>query len=163
MHEKDLEKLNTDELIEIYSKIIELLKKRNVIRSKNLIGDIGEYLVISHFNNTGGLPNLARAPVGTKNIDAISREGERYSIKATSTTATGTFWGLNPPNSENEDQQRFEYVIVAIFYDNYKLKKIVRINWKQFLELKRWHKTMNAWNIPVNSKLDKVGTVIFSQ
>ena len=54
-------------------------------------------------------------------------------------------------------------MIVAIFYDNYKLKKIVRINWKQFLELKRWHKTMNAWNIPVNSKLDKVGTVIFSQ
>ena len=76
-----IKKLNTLELINAYSEIINTLKKRGVIRTKNLIGDIGEYLVIEHFNNSKGKSNLQSAPSGTKNIDAISRNGDRYTIK----------------------------------------------------------------------------------
>ena len=87
----DIEKLSTEEIIKLYPKILKVLKNRNVIQSKNLIGEIGEFLAISYYNKNPNLPNLKRADASTKNIDAISRDGERYSIKSTSTGLTGTF------------------------------------------------------------------------
>ena len=49
-----INELNTLELINTYSEIINTLKDRGVIRTKNLIGDIGEYLAIEYFNKTSG-------------------------------------------------------------------------------------------------------------
>ena len=158
----NLDSLNNRDLIEAYSKIIRLLKARNVIQSKNLIGDIGEYLAVSHYNSTPGLPNLQPAPKGTKNVDALSIEGKRYSIKTTSTTSTGTFWGLNPPGSTEKDQQSFEYVIIVVFDKIYELEKIIEIDWGQFLTLKKWRSRMNAWNISITAELNRVGKTVFS-
>ena len=149
----DIEKLSTEEIIKLYPKILKELKNRNVIQSKNLIGEIGEFLAISYYNKDPNLPNLKRADASTKNIDAISRDGERYSIKSTSTGLTGTFWGLEPLGSEKKDKQRFEYVVIVRFDNDYALESIVEINWDQFLEIKRWHSRMNAWNVPVNTSL----------
>ena len=149
----DIEKLSTEEIIKLYPKILKELKNRKVIQSKNLIGEIGEFLAISHYNKDPTLPNLKRADASTKNIDAISRDGERYSIKSTSTSLTGTFWGLEPPGSEKKDKQRFEYVVIVRFDNDYALDSILEINWNQFMGIKKWHKTMSAWNVPVNNKL----------
>ena len=156
----DIEKLSTEEIIKLYPKILKVLKKRGVIRTKNFIGDIGEFLAISHYNKDPTLPNLKRADVSTKNIDAISRDGERYSIKSTSTSLTGTFWGLEPPGSEKKDKQRFEYVVIVRFDNDYALDSILEINWNQFLEIKRWHSRMNAWNVPVNVSLTQMARKI---
>ena len=114
---------STTELIQLYAHILTELKKRQVIRTKNLIGDMGEYLVIDHYNNTPGLPKLTLAPPGTKSIDAISRDGKRYAIKSTSSTLTGVFYGLYPPTSTDVNTQLFDYVIIALFGDNFNIKK----------------------------------------
>ena len=67
---------------------VDLLRTRSIVdsemRSRGLamsVGEIGEMLAIEYFNSTRGLPNLQKAPPGTKNVDALSRAGERYSIK----------------------------------------------------------------------------------
>ena len=58
----NLESFSNTQLIEVYPKIIKLLKQRDVIRSKNFIGEIGEYLAVSHYNGTPNkwmeIPNL---------------------------------------------------------------------------------------------------------
>ena len=90
----DVSKLKNNELIDAYSSIVKELKKRSIIRTKNVLGDLAEYFAIEFYRNTPSLPNLQAAPVGTQNIDAISRTGDRYSIKATSNTSTGVFTGL---------------------------------------------------------------------
>ena len=41
-----LEKLTSSELIDAYSGIIKELKKREIIRTDNVAGDLGEYLAI---------------------------------------------------------------------------------------------------------------------
>jgi len=148
----DIYKLNTKELITAYSEIISLLKKRGIIRSKNLLGDLAEFLVIDHYCKTPKLPNLQTAPTGTKNVDSLSRNGERYSIKATSGNLTGSFWGLNPPGDPNSDTKKFEYLIIACFDDNLKLKKIVQADWETFIEYKSWNKTMKCWKITTTKK-----------
>jgi hypothetical protein len=159
----DLEKLDTAELIDAYSRIIIQLKERKIIRTKNLLGDLAEFLVIDHFTKTPNLPNLQSAPAGTKNVDAISRQGERYSIKATSGNLTGSFWGLNPPDNQLPDQQKFEYLIVACFDDNFKLKKILQANWLVFLDNKSWNKTMECWKITITKKFIDSCQIIYER
>ena len=159
----DIEKLNTTELIDAYSQIIIQLKKREIIRTKNLLGDLAEFLVIDHFAKTPNLPNLQSAPAGTKNVDAISRQGERYSIKATSGNLTGSFWGLNPPGNKSPEPQKFEYLIVACFDNNFKLKKILQANWLAFLDNKSWNKTMECWKITITKKFIDSCQIIFEE
>lgn len=79
--------LDTD-LIASYGVVIDELKRRQIIRSKNVVGDLGEYIAIKHYCDTKGLPKLQAAPPSTKNIDAISVDGDRYSIKATTSSTT---------------------------------------------------------------------------
>ena len=149
----DLTKFSSEELIQIYSGVIKELKSRDVIRTNNVIGDLGEFLAIKYYNDTPNLPNLAPAPVGTENIDAISRKGDRYSIKSASSSTTGVFYGLEPKGSTVADRQKFEYVILCIFDDDYLLKEIYEMDWDTFLANKRWHSRMNAWNLTITNKL----------
>ena len=51
---------------------------------------------VRYYNSTPNLPNLQAAPVGTENIDAISRAGKRYSIKTVTGKTTGVFLDWNP-------------------------------------------------------------------
>ena len=55
--------------------------------------------------------------------------------------------------SAEEGEQIFEYAVVVRFDNDYASASILEINWNQFLEIKRWHSVMRAWNIPVNNKL----------
>lgn len=157
----DLSKLKNQEIIALYSDLIAELKSRGIIRTKNLLGDLGEYLAIEHYNSTPGLATLQAAPAGTQNIDAISRKGERYSIKSTSGNLTGVFYGLNDPESPENEAQKFEFVIIVLFDDNFKLKKILELPWDLFLRHKRWHKTMRAYNLSITKKLLAESTVVY--
>ncbi len=159
---QQIEDISTTDLIKIYSQILSELKERKVIRTKNLIGDMGENLVVDYYNKTNGLPKLTIAPPGTKSIDAICRDGKRYAIKSTSSTLTGVFYGLNPPGSSEPNQQIFDYVIIALFGDNFNVKKIIELTWEQFLKYKRWHSTMSAWNLTITKQVLAEGKIVFN-
>jgi hypothetical protein len=164
----DYKKMNLDnfessEVIELYSEIIKTLKSRGIIRTNNLVGDLGEYLVVDYFCKTPNLPNLSLAEAGTENIDAISKKGERYSIKSTSGKTTGVFYGLNPLGNEKVDEVKFEYVIIVIFNEVYQMEKIIQLDWGQFLSFKSWHSRMNAWNLNITKKLIDESKLIYSR
>jgi len=159
----EIEKIPTTDLIKIYSQILAELKNRQAIRTKNLIGDMGEYLVIDHYNKTPGLAKLTIAPPGTKSIDAISREGKRYAIKSTSSNLTGVFYGLNSPESSEPNLQIFDYVVIAQFGDNFDIFRIIELTWNQFLKHKRWHSVMRAWNITVSKNVLAESKIIFDK
>jgi len=63
-----LENASPTELIKLYSEIIKQLKEKEVIRTNNLVGDLGEYLAIDYYSRTRGLPRLQTAPPSTKNV-----------------------------------------------------------------------------------------------
>ena len=149
----DLESLATEELVELYAQIPETLKSRGVIRTNNFTGDLGEYLAIQHYNNTKGLPKLQAAPSGTKNCDAIGRKGDRYSIKSTRGGTTGVFFGLGDPGSKEADKQKFEFVIVVQFHRDFKVRRIIELDWECFQKHKRWHSRMRAWNLSLSQGL----------
>jgi hypothetical protein len=158
----DLSKFNDPEIIDLYSKTIKELKRRNIIRTKNITGELGEYIVVDYYRNNPKLPNLQFAPPSTENIDAISNKGERYSIKTiTNNGSTGVFYGL-PSNTSNETPiQKFEYVIIVKLNDDFELECILELTWDEFLKSKKWHSRMQAWNLSYNKKIKEIAKMIY--
>ena len=150
----DFEKMSHSEVIECYSQTTKELKKREIVRTKNITGELGEYIAVDYYNKTPNLPNLQFSPPSTENIDAISRKGERYSIKTiTNMGSTGVFYGL--PSLENDEvpNQKFEYVIIVKLTNDFALERILELTWDEFLLNKKWHSRMKAWNLSYSNKL----------
>lgn len=158
-----LKQLADKDIWNAYALVIAELQSRNLVRTKNIVGERGEFLAIEFYNNTPGLPNLQAAPEGTQNVDALSRKGDRYSIKTISEPAktTGVFYGCGNVDEKIIPEQKFEYVVIVIIDKNLQLKKIYEVTWKQFLKFRRWHKTMRAWNISINSTLINEAKSVF--
>jgi hypothetical protein len=109
------------------------------------VGELGERLVLAFFNRTRGLPKLIDAPKGAKNVDALSRDGDRYSIKTIlKAKKTGTVY----PDSKEPQKQLFEYLVFAQLTTDYQLGAIYRFSWRAFLKARAWDSRMNAWYIP---------------
>lgn len=159
----EMESYSIAELINLYSRSIKELKRRGVLRTKNVIGELGEYLVLEHYDRDPKLPKLTIVPIGTQNINAISQNGERYSIKSTSRNVTGVIYGLEPQGSKIEDKPLFEYVIVCKLDDDCELEGIYQLSWEMFQKHKKWHSRMNAWYIAITRAMKDDSVVIYEK
>jgi len=148
-----------------YSQTTKELKKREIVRTKNITGELGEYIAVDFYRKTTALPNLQFAPPSTENIDAISTKGERYSIKTiTNNGSTGVFYGLPPLKSDEQPIQKFEYVIIVKLTDDFELERILELTWDEFLKHKKWHSRMKAWNLSYTNKLiNSVKTIYYKE
>ena len=154
----DLTKLSDNEVIELYPRILNELKSREIIRTNNLIGELGEYFVASIYRKTPSLPNLQLNLKSTRNIDATSDKGERYAIKATSGNGTGVFASLP---LIDDGKVYFEYLILVIFNKDYSLKEIYELNWEQFLQHRKMKPPENKWNLPITLEVKRVARKIY--
>ena len=153
----DLKDLSEIELIELYPKILNELKDRGIIRTNNLIGELGEYIAFNAYKENPKLPKLQLNLKSTKNIDATSDKGERYAIKTTSGNATGVFASLP---LEDDGKVYFEYLILVIFNKDYTLKEIFEITWNQFLLFRKIKPPENKWNLPITLEVKKIANKI---
>ena len=153
----NLDKLNDDELIDLYPKLLDQLKIRGIIRTKNIIGEFGEYFARREYKNNPKLPELQLNLSSTKNIDATSIKGERYAIKSTSTKITGVF-----PSIPTEDDGiiYFEYLILVIFNKDYSLSEIYELTWKQFLRFRKMKPPENKFNVSITNELKQTARKI---
>jgi len=139
--------ISDTELISLRVRVETEMRRRNISFT---VGDIGEQLVIEYFNSMPGLPKLMRAPRGTKNVDALSRNGDRYSIKTIwKAKKTGTIY----PDQANKAKQLFEFILVAQLDEEWRLRALSQFTWKQFCSIRCWDKRMNAWYISCSKRL----------
>ena len=160
---KIIKNLADDQIWLFYAACGKELKIRNLVRTRNIVGERGEFLAIKTYNETPGAPNLQAAPEGTQNVDALSRKGERYSIKTISEPGklTGVFYGCGNEGDGTAPDKKFEYVIVVMIDADFKLIKMYEINWEQFLKLRKWHKTMRAWNLSITKNFINAAKLIY--
>lgn len=151
----ELSKLSNEDILFLRASLDVEMKKRKIAFS---VGDLGERMVIDHFKTTPNLPTLQLAPRGTKNVDALSRNGERYSIKTIcSAKKTGTIY----PDPENPDKQLFEYLLIVRLSESWRLKSIYQFDWDSFLKIRSWDKRMNAWYVSISGKTLNRAKLIF--
>ncbi len=159
----DLSNQSGMELIQLYGKLLSEMRSRELIRTKNVTGDLGEYIVIDYYSKIKGLPKLQFAPPSTKNIDAISVNGERYSIKCTTTNTTGAFYGIEKDAKKDEVKPLFEYVVVIKLDENYQPILMMQMDWETFFKHKHWHSRVNAYNLIITRALIEDAVVLFDK
>lgn len=153
----NLEKLQDEELVSLRIQLDKEFKKRNI---KFSTSEKGEALAIEFFNNTPGLDNLMRTSVGTKSVDAISRRGERYSIKTMKDGGKSSNFYLE---SANPDEKLFEYLLVVTLTQEYELKSLHRFSWIQFQKIKLWDSHMKAFYVSKSKKRLEEGECLYEQ
>jgi len=154
MNIEELKMLDDSELIALRVTVERELERRGIALT---VGEMGETLTIDFFKKTPGLPNLQKAPTGTKNVDALSREGDRYSIK---TIQRGKKTSTIYPDPNDPDKQLFEYILVSKLDEDMRLVWIRQFTWKEFVDCRGWDSRMNAWYVGCSAKTMKKGTLI---
>jgi hypothetical protein len=108
-------------------------------------------VAIEIYRKTRGEPKLQLAPPGTKNVDALSREGKRYSIKTIRySRTTGTF------QVDDFSEKRFDYLILVVLDEYYQPVEILEAPWEVVNRHKRYHTTMRAFNISATSGIQYI-------
>jgi len=132
------------------------MRKRGIVDS---VGAVGEQLAIEHFRKTPSLPKLQRSPRGTKNVDALSRNGDRFSIKTVcDAKKTGTIY----PESNDRDKQLFEFILIVKLAEDWSLESIHQLSWAEFVKVCSWDKRMNAWYVATSARTLGMATLIFN-
>ena len=141
-----------------FGKIQAELKQRGLLRTRNITAERGEQIAFQYYNKTSGLPKLELAPPGTRHVDAISYEGERYAIKAVGkkTNSSSTF------QADDFKKQRFERLILVRLDEMYQKEQIFEVPWDVINKHKKFDKTMNAYNVPISQKFLSDCTLCFS-
>lgn len=143
---RGLSSMDDDELLRLRAGLHTEMKKRGLALS---VGQLAEKLAISFFNKTPGCPNLSEAAVGTANVDALSRRGDRYSIKGVlDARKTGTVY----PDAVDPDRQLFEYLLIVRLAPDWTLQSIFEFDWPTFVRCRSWDKRMNAWYLGLAAK-----------
>lgn len=151
-----LNKLSEEELLLLRASLRAEMRKRGIADS---VGAVGEQLAIEHFRKTSGLPKLQMAPRGTKNVDALSRNGDRFSIK---TVCEGSKTGTIYPESNDRDKQLFENLIIVKLAEDWSLESIHQLSWADFVKVRSWDKRMNAWYVGISARTLGVAKLVFS-
>lgn len=157
----NLKGITNNELIALYGKAVKELRDRKIIRTKNVVGDLGERFAIDYYIRCENLESLTDAPPSTKSIDAIGEAGNRYAIKSVTGNLTGVFYGLPHKDSEVEPEQLFDFLLIVKFSDSYEVLAIYELTWRQFLKHKKWHSRMEAWNVSVNQKVKNDANIVY--
>ena len=147
--------LSDEELILLRTSLRSEMRKRAIVDS---VGAVGEHLVIDYFRKTSGLPKLQLAPRGTKNVDALSRNGDRYSIK---TICEGAKTGTVYPEPDDRDKQLFEYILIVKLTSDWLLESIHQLAWADFVKVRSWDKRMNAWYVSISGRSLGAATLVF--
>ena len=161
----DYKKLSIPELAKLISPSSAAyleLKDRGVLRTKNVAGELGEFFAVDFYNKNAKLPNLSIAPPGVQNVDALSMNGEIYSIKTVTSRrgTTGSFWD---PESIEKNEQKFSYLLIVVLDNDYSLDMILELTWKDFFKFKRYNKRMNNYNISLTNKLFDEVNMVFAK
>lgn len=145
-----LKRMEDGDLVRLYGAWYEEMKTRGIVRTRNIVGEVGEYYAVETYRDNPSFPDLEISRISMKHFDATSQDGRRYSVKTVTSTSTGVFYGLNAPGEEKEEEQLFDHLILVRLNKDYTLAGVYEMDWSIFLELKSWHSRMGAWKMAVN-------------
>ncbi|MGJ4802918.1 hypothetical protein [Luteimonas sp. SDU82] len=147
--------LSDEALFKLHTQVLREAKRRGLRFS---VGELGEKVVIDLFRKRPDLPVLVAAPVGTRNVDALSRSGDRYSIKTLQRSKkSGTIY----PDREDPDKQLFEFLVVVRLNEDLELARAILLSWQQFCEVRKWDVTMKAWYVAATQSVLNRGTQLY--
>jgi len=150
-------------LIDDYSRALKALRDAGIIRTKNVVGELGERFAEITYSERDDLPRMTLEPTNQQDIDARDNEGRGYSIKTVTETSAKRTGAIHLEQAHQQDDQRFDILIVVILSDSMELLSLYSFTWEQFWRLKRWSRTQKAWFLNLTKSNLSVGTKIVNR
>ena len=116
----NLKNMNAQELLQLYSHLMEELRERDIIRSSNNpVADYAEKVAVKRLG-------LVRVSKEERGYDAIDKEGKKkYQIKGRRITKHNSSRQLGV--IRNLDEKLFHYLIAVLFNEDFTVKEIWKI------------------------------------
>ncbi len=136
----EIKSINTINLLKLYADIIEELKSRNVVRTKNnIVADYAEYLVAKRLN-------LELMPNSNKHFDAIDRNtNKKFQIKSRRITDYNKSKLLGVVR--NLDNADFDYLVAVYFYSDFKVKEAFIVSRDVLKKYSKYNKLQNGHRV----------------
>ncbi len=144
--------ISDKELILAYGKVLKALRLRGIIRTKNVVGELGERYAEMSFSEDEDLPTLTLSSPNEKEIDARDENGNGYSIKTVTETSAVRTGSIYLAKDHMETDIRFDLLLVVILSDSMELLNIYSFTWSQFWHLKSWSNTQNSCFLSLTKK-----------
>jgi hypothetical protein len=148
----DDKSISDEELIKAFGVLLSAMQQRQIIRTKNIVGELGERYCEITFNQQADLPNLNLVPTNAMDIDATGDNGLTYSIKSASFSSAKRTGAFHLAEDHAAQDKRFDYLLVCILNDSMSLRAIYRFDWEMFWKLKSWSKTQKAWFLSLSKR-----------
>ncbi|MEM2975146.1 MAG: hypothetical protein QW821_01825 [Candidatus Bathyarchaeia archaeon] len=147
-----LKNLEDKDLLQFYSKLMDELRERKLIRSSNNpVSDYAEKIVCEKFG-------LSIQGKSSKGYDAIDKKsGVKYQIKARRVTSHNRSRQLGV--IRNLDQKLFDYLIAVIFDESFKPIEIWKIPRQTIPKYARYSQHQNGYILVLGGKLLQDETV----
>jgi len=137
MSQVDLSSLDDTTLLELYSEVMEELKRRGITHStNNPVANLAESLV------TKALA-LKAMPESTKGYDAIDSRGRKYEIKGRRPTKSNKSRQLS--FLRELDKQHFDFLAGVLFHENMTVHKACLVPHAIVLARSKYSAHGNAW------------------
>ena len=132
----ELESMNESELLELYSELMEELRRREVLRtSNNPVADYAEKVAVN-------VMKLHRAGKEERGYDALDTKGNKYQIKGRRITRHNNSRQLGV--IRNLDEKLFDFLIAVIFKEKFQVLEIWKIPYKFVKENSKWSEHQNG-------------------
>ena len=115
----NLRSMNNRELLQLYSGLMEILRKRGIIRSSNNpVADYAEKIATETLE-------LTRADKEARGYDALDQDGNKYQVKGRRITKHNKSRQLGV--IRNIEEKLFDYLIAVIFDEDFTVGEIWKI------------------------------------
>lgn len=114
------------------------LRKMGVLRSRNLVGDLAEWIACQELG-------LTRVPASRKGYDATDAQGRRVQIK-----------GVRLPNRQpgalrQLDQDPFDRLVIVVLAEDLQTHTIVEMTRKRAMERAAYQEYTRSWRLTLPS------------
>lgn len=142
----ELENSSIIELLQQYVRVLKELRRRGIIRTNNLTGEYGEWLVA----NKLGLQLVGKS---TRGYDAVDESGVRYEIKSRRITPENPSTQLGSIRELN--RQGFHFLIAVLFDEDFSIRRVVKIPHAAIADYSRFVERTNSQRLLAQGKLLK--------
>jgi hypothetical protein len=131
----DLTKSTSAELLKLYAGVGSELRRRGIVRSENITGDVAEYLFCRAFDWTPTTNSNAH-------IDAVDGDGKRFQIKGRRLTPSNRSRELG--SIREMAGQHFDFLAGLLFDETYGIKRAAIIPHAVVMERARFVTRSNS-------------------
>ena len=148
------------ELISGFATLMAAMRTRGIIRTKNVVGELGEWYAKHIYSTYGPRGPIFLLEKNKKDVDAKDASGAIYSIKAASLSSSRTS-AFHFSKDHVASYRIFDYLVFVRVDDSLQLQCVYEFSWDKFWSLKRWNVRQKAWFLPLTKLVFESGFRVF--